>query len=221
MHSLLEGYLSEVSTLLSKMPVSVSDDELRELRAHLTEAFDKARDRGLSDDDAAQEAVLSFGPASDLARDLMRAWRRGQVRQNAVAFLGAVGCFYLANSVATDIFKGLMIGWLSHPHMLPTVWEGPIMMACAGILIGVAAAMTGYVFARQAWPATFAALAVILSPLAGDLLAVVVQGRGSVPAGFSPVAVICSTGAEALIAGVITALVARYFSSAPRRPIGV
>ena len=89
MNRRLEAYLSEVASHLGALPPKRRADELSEMRAHLENAVIVNRELGRSEDEAAQNAVAQFGTASDLASNLIWAWRRGERRQKR-GFWGAV-----------------------------------------------------------------------------------------------------------------------------------
>jgi hypothetical protein len=88
MHSLLESYLSEVAAHLSALPIKRRNEELREMRAHLENALIVSRERGQTEDEAAQSVVAQFGPPTELGENVVWAWQRGLARERR-SFWGA------------------------------------------------------------------------------------------------------------------------------------
>ena len=82
MHSLLETYLNTVNSCLWALPKKQRDEEVRELRQHLTAL--KA-----SQTDADVQAVLErFGPPQVVGRQIARTWWRGRLRLASSSALG-------------------------------------------------------------------------------------------------------------------------------------
>ena len=77
-----EDYIEAVTRRLRPDP-ELHMDVVREVRAHLEDAAEEARARGLSDEEAAEAALAAFGEADEIAGALWEA-NRGRMRLRAV-----------------------------------------------------------------------------------------------------------------------------------------
>lgn len=95
MHSLLEEYLAQVAAQLGPLPVGRRNEELREMRAHLLSAVEAYRELGETESEAVGSTLRQFGPSSQVAAGLTRAWRRGQGTWRDAAKAGLFGAAVL------------------------------------------------------------------------------------------------------------------------------
>lgn len=84
-----EDYIEAVTRRLRPDP-ELHMDVAREVRAHLEDAAEEARARGLSDEEAAEAALAAFGEADEIAGALWEA-NRGRMRLRAVLKWAARG----------------------------------------------------------------------------------------------------------------------------------
>jgi len=106
MTSLIDLYLEK---LLSKMVVDdVQRVEIeKELRSHLEEAAASAQEKGLTREQAVQEAVLAFGQPSVIARQFGIWWGPGWFYFERIA-LGALLLFLLGLAVGRTVLDALV-----------------------------------------------------------------------------------------------------------------
>ena len=77
MHSLLENYLAEVARQLGSLPVKRRDEELWEMRQHLTSTIEAYQELGETEKEAVEATLRRFGSPMEAASGLTRVWRRG------------------------------------------------------------------------------------------------------------------------------------------------
>ena len=101
----LERYIAEIGMRLGALPAARRDEELRELRQHLTALVEGHRARGLSEDAAVAAALRQFGRAEQLGQDLHAAWARPRLPRLwpwVGAYLVLVALIFGALATAND-----------------------------------------------------------------------------------------------------------------------
>lgn len=90
MHKLLEEYLIELKANLKPLPKARLEEELSEMRQHLSSVFARNVASGEADDEAARNAIDAFGVPEVVARETVLAWRRSG-DMGFGAFVGSIG----------------------------------------------------------------------------------------------------------------------------------
>ncbi len=157
MHSLLEDYLAEVAAHLGPLPLKRRNEELREMRAHLENAVIVNREQGQSEDEAAQSAAMQFGMPQELGENVVRAWRRGEMRSRR-RFWGAAACALLLSFLLPSL-RDTPLG----PPMVNIVetlsdgrgWVGASANLIVNIVLyALAGGICGFLFPRKTLPGT-------------------------------------------------------------------
>ncbi len=167
MHSLLEGYLSEVSAHLGALPRKRRADEMREMRAHLENAIVVSRELGQSEHEAAQTAIAQFGTAQVVGAGAVTAWRRGRALDRR-DFWGAAVCAVVLVFLLTRLTPHLQAflpptparGFVRPPFSawLWAWWIAWLMPTF--LLVG---GTSGFLFPRRAVPGVAAGVTAFLS----------------------------------------------------------
>lgn len=156
MHSLLEGYLTDVSRQLAALPAARRDEELREMRQHLLNVANAGREQGQTEAAAAACAVEQCGPPEGLTQGLVTVWKREQALRRR-DFLGAaiatmVLTYFLPRLADTGPLQYQLFRLLRH-----TVWCMPAFLSLAYAAHGLAGALSGLLFPKRAVAGTVVA----------------------------------------------------------------
>jgi hypothetical protein len=138
-------YLEHVATGLRALPSDVREAELEEIEQHLQALTVAHIELGLPQQDATRAALRQFGAASQVARTLVQAWKRGQERRLPGTLAGAVG-WSIAGSIAATGIQFLL------SYLFP-ITLGMTTVAIASRIYGAPWALTlatGYITGRMA-----------------------------------------------------------------------
>lgn len=156
MHSLLENYLAELTVPLSALPAKRRSEELREMRAHLENAFAVYQEQGQTEDEAAQAALAQFGAAQVVGEKTVTAWRRGEAISGRSFFGAAVSaplmltCVLLLQNHFIGFLAYLLPSWLDrycgkHPDIITGLVQGVFLT-----IFGLTGLVAGSVFPKRA-----------------------------------------------------------------------
>ncbi|MDQ2800076.1 MAG: permease prefix domain 1-containing protein [Armatimonadota bacterium] len=150
MHSLLENYLAEVAAQISALPSKQCSEELREMRTHLENAVLVNRELGLSEDEAAQNAIAQFGTSAALAENVVWAWRRGETGERrsfwsiVVSLPLMLTCLLLLQNQYVGLLGHVLPPWyheycVKHPDSVMLLVRGLFLatFGLAGLVAGV------------------------------------------------------------------------------------
>lgn len=123
MSSLLEKYLRDVAVQLHELPDEEREDQVEEIRAHLTAYAEKRRAAGAGEEEAIKAAITQFGRPADVGQRIARTRMRG------MAYLAAlVATALLAVAGAAGINGGL------GPGLVTRSLSGILISALATVL---------------------------------------------------------------------------------------
>lgn len=151
MHSLLEDYLTKVTARLTALPLAHRDEEVRELREHLRNAFAANRAQGQTEDAAALYAMRDFGAPEILGVEVVSAWRRGERREGLRSFWGAAVSAVMLSFLLPHLINPLIYAslqhlnaghWPSWAYVMVWIW-----FIGVPVLVG---AMSGLAFPKRA-----------------------------------------------------------------------
>jgi hypothetical protein len=138
-------YLDHVETGLRALPREARDAEIEEIEQHIRSLAVAHEELGLPPQEATRAALRQFGTASQVARTLVRAWKRGQERL-LPGTLGSAVCWGTMTTIATILAQYLL------NFMFPIVL-GTAQFLLAARMYGqsvASALLTGYVVGCKA-----------------------------------------------------------------------
>ncbi len=121
MEKKLETYLQTVESELSEMREARREGEMREMRQHLEAIVTRLTEGGLSQEEATEAAIVQFGEARQVGRELEKAGTRKEALLRTIAApLGGALCFvvlvFVANAVTDTITKLAGTGLVNWEH---------------------------------------------------------------------------------------------------------
>lgn len=150
MSSQLEKYLRQAAVQLHDLPADRREEEIEEIRAHLTAYAAKRQDAGASEDEAMAAAIVQFGDAGEVGRKIARAAGRVPFRAPILALL-------LLFAVALAYGESAVTRQLASAHLAANAVLGVLVYAGPFVLISIC---LGLVAGRSAirWIGIFYAL---------------------------------------------------------------
>jgi len=151
MHSLLENYLAHLEANLTPLPKRRREDEIKEMRLHLSSAYKAELENSKTEDDAAKAAIEQFGSPETVARDTVLAWRRSG-DTSAGAFWGVVGIVWLIFNAMSNVGYSINLYWQASSHMMTPIQDQFLAaeLIIASLATIVVSALIGMVFPKNA-----------------------------------------------------------------------
>jgi uncharacterized membrane protein len=173
MHHRLEDYLSQVAAELSEVPGEQREEDLREMRQHLTNAVTVNQEIMRQDEDLAVESALQeFGAPKELAAEMLTAWRRGEAKENRRSLAGAMLCSAVSLTAGFGILHAVYrpsftSGYTLSQQLLVDV----IALSWSLTIWTITSVLNGILFPRRALTATRIAILASYAMVACRILA--------------------------------------------------
>ena len=153
----VEIYLMQVARQLRSLPEQQRESELREIESHLRAMIEAREVSGVPQREAVNEALLQFGTAWHIGRDLTYTWRKHQPEspvRSLMAALAALSCQVGALSTLSVAFS-LMLKSVFHGGNHISGLAICFYWVTLGVCFGVAPLAGGYwanrIAPRRGW----------------------------------------------------------------------
>ena len=139
MPSQLERYLREVAVQLHELPAEEREEQVEEIRVHIEAYIDRHKSAGKSDAEAEQGALLQFGDAAKVGREIIRAKTHKSLRAIGLAALIMLALATVVSCLSfRDMVSPVAAGQaISHTAVLVSlqVAETFFMGTCVGLIL--------------------------------------------------------------------------------------